>query len=124
MDIRKLLKFLTLYDNTTYIDLFVYGKLEPQHEHPDTMKNPHVDFAYGDLYDTGTDAAAVNIGKSRDLFRGYRMRILRSELKQIDKIEMPEYRRIQTTTKAGYKVWIYEYEKPIKPSFKKIFFWT
>lgn len=111
-------------DKKHLVMLFAYGKLKPAYAPPATMRGWIHDSVKGDLYALPRDAAAINVGKSKNWMLGYTMMLDERELEQIDKEEMPEYHRVKTISYAGFEVWVYEYGKQLPKDAKQVRNWN
>ena len=99
--------------------LFAYGQLQPGLRPPRTVHRAWPDRVRGELFDLGTYPAAVSVGMTESWIWGYVLEIneseLLAELDRYEEVHTGLYRRVQTTTEAGFMVWIYEYARPIPP---------
>ena len=99
--------------------LFAYGQLQPGYRPPRTVHRAWQDRVRGELFDLGAYPAAVKVGMTESWICGCVMEIdeseLRAELDVYEEVGRGLYRRVRTTTEAGFTVWIYEYAPPIPP---------
>src|SRR5262245_26579533 len=89
--------------------LFAYGQLQPGQNAPQTLRRAWPDQVRALLYDLGAYPAALQVGTADRWFHGYVLEIATSELVDrldpFEKISQGLYRRIRTTTRAGFDVW-------------------
>ncbi len=99
--------------------LFAYGQLQPRHRPPKTTSQAWPDRVRGLLFDLGRFPAAVNVDRANTWIHGYVIEIqeneLTQELDEFEELAKGLYRRIRTTTEAGFDAWIYEYARPLPP---------
>jgi gamma-glutamylcyclotransferase (GGCT)/AIG2-like uncharacterized protein YtfP len=100
--------------------LFAYGTLSPGCAEEVARGGWEPDMVRGRMYDLGRYPALVDVGDPRaDWVEGYVRAIDLSELSgRLDTYEgVGEglYRRVEVTTRAGRRVWVYEYAQPLPP---------
>lgn len=106
--------------------LFTYGLLRPDFYPPSSMTEHHPDAARGELFDLGDYPAAVHVGRASTWIEGWVVNIAVDELEALDQyegVDHGEYARIETTTRSGQKVWIYEYRRSVPPGARAIRRW-
>lgn len=92
------------------VRLFVYGLLKPEYDQPKSATEVQHDAIKGRLYDIKKDAAMVDVGDPKAPWsHGVSMLVDADEVKKIDKVELPEYRKKKVETWAGHDAYCYEY---------------
>ncbi len=103
--------------------LFGYGTLKKDDFPPRTEDKDYTDFIRGEMYDLGKFPAGINLGKGMARIKGETEEIDESELPVLDKRESPTFTRIKVKTERGYDAFVYQYNKPIPKSSKRIQSW-
>jgi gamma-glutamylcyclotransferase (GGCT)/AIG2-like uncharacterized protein YtfP len=100
--------------------LFVYGTLMPSDADSAARDNWSADAVRGRLYDLGPFPALVEVDNPEaGWVEGFARSVSTSELEAFDVYEEVGagiYRRLETTTRGGRRVWVYEYARPLPPS--------
>lgn len=96
------------------VRLFVYGLLKPEYDQPKSATEVQHDAVKGRLYDIKKDAALVDADDPKAPWaRGFSMLVDHDEVKKIDRMELPEYRKKRVETWAGHQAYVYEYKREL-----------
>lgn len=107
------------------VRLFVYGLLKPQYDQPKSATDVQHDAVKGKLYDIKKDAAMTDVGDPKAPWsRGFSMLVDAAEVKKIDKMELPEYRKKKVETWAGHAAYCYEYDRDLPKGATEVKVWT
>ncbi len=100
--------------------LFVYGTLMPPDADSVARGNWSADAVRGRLYDLGPYPALVDLDNPEaGWVHGFARSVTTAELEAFDvfeEVDAAMYRRIETTTRDGRRVWVYVYARPLPPS--------
>lgn len=99
--------------------LFAYGTLMPRDPLEGAARGWHPDAVRGRLYDLGPYPALVGLDDpTASWVAGYAGPVTAEELSGHDHwedVDAGTFRRAQTTTRSGKRVWVYVYELPLPP---------
>jgi gamma-glutamylcyclotransferase (GGCT)/AIG2-like uncharacterized protein YtfP len=101
--------------------LFAYGTLAPEDASAARAEGWLEDAVRGRLYDLGPYPALVDheepsFGWVEGYVRGVSWEQLSGSLDSYEGVREGLYRRVETVTRAGRKVWVYVYARPLPPS--------
>jgi gamma-glutamylcyclotransferase (GGCT)/AIG2-like uncharacterized protein YtfP len=100
--------------------LFAYGTLMPDEPERAALAGWSTDAVRGRLYDLGAYPALVDLddpaaGWVEGYVRAVDLAELEGPLDAWEEVENGLYRRQQTTTRYGRRVWVYLYTQPLPP---------
>jgi len=98
---------------------FAYGTLMPTNVAAIVRQRWTADAVRGRLFDLGPYPALVDLDAAgAGWVEGYVRVVEPLELEAFDRwedVELGTYRRLETTTRAGVRAWVYEYARPLPP---------
>lgn len=99
--------------------LFAYGTLMPVDVETMTREGWSADAVRGRLFDLGTYPGLIDLDASGvGWVEGYVRSVEPLELEAFDRWEdvgLGTYRRVETTTRGGVRVWVYVYARQVPP---------
>jgi gamma-glutamylcyclotransferase (GGCT)/AIG2-like uncharacterized protein YtfP len=100
--------------------LFAYGTLAPDGPEAADRGGWVPDMVRGALYDLGPFPALVGCGRPdagwvAGFVREVDSALLAGRLDAYEGVSEGLYRRVETTTRAGRRAWVYEYARPLPP---------
>ena len=99
--------------------LFAYGTLMPADAAAVARQGWTADAVRGRLFDLGPYPGLIDLDAAGAGWVGGYVRSVESlELKAFDRwedVDLGAYRRVETTTRDGVRVWVYVYARPLPP---------
>jgi gamma-glutamylcyclotransferase (GGCT)/AIG2-like uncharacterized protein YtfP len=100
--------------------LFTYGTLAPATADVASLRGWTADAVRGRLYDLGTYPALVDQDDDAEWVEGYVRPVswdqLTGTLDSYEGVDEGLFKRVEVTTRAGRRVWVYMYARPIPPA--------